>query len=107
NQYHFIIEAGALDVTLGGSEVMDEQFDFVLAVAKRPNVAFGIIPPGRPRAVYARECFYIFDEALVRSEYWISGFRTRRPDQIAAYIRIFNLLREQAVYGAAAGELIE
>jgi transcriptional regulator with XRE-family HTH domain len=107
NTYSFVIEVGALEHGFGGDAVMHEQLDFLLRVTGLPNVAFGIIPPLSSRAIRPGEGFYIFDEQLVRSEMWSGGFRTRRPDQIAYFVRIFHMLRELAVYGAAARELIE
>jgi Domain of unknown function (DUF5753) len=107
NTYSFVIEAGALDHGFGGDTVMHEQLDFLLRVSGLPNVTFGIIPPLSSRAIRPGEGFYIFDEQLVRSEMWSGAFRTRRPDQVAYFVRIFRMLRELAVYGAAARELIE
>jgi transcriptional regulator with XRE-family HTH domain len=105
--YSFVIEAGALTHGFGGDAVMHEQLDFLLHVTRLPNVAFGIIPPLSGRDIRPGEGFYLFDDQLVRSEMWAGGFRTRRPDQIAFYLRIFNALRGLAVHGAAARELIE
>ncbi len=107
NTYSFVIEAGALEHGFGGDAVMHEQLDLLLRVTRLPNVAFGIIPPLSNRDIRPGEGFYLFDEQLVRTEMWTGGYRTRRPDQIAFYIRIFNALRGLAVHGAAARELIE
>jgi transcriptional regulator with XRE-family HTH domain len=107
NTYSFVIEAGALQHGFGGDAVMHEQLDFLLDVTRLPTVTFGIIPPLSNRAIRPGEGFYIFDDQLVRSEMWSGGFRTRQPDQIAYFLRIFNMLRGLAVHGAAARELIE
>ncbi|OFB43291.1 hypothetical protein Manayef4_12170 [Frankia sp. CgMI4] len=107
NTYSFVIEAGALEHGFGGDAVMHEQLDFLLRVVGLPTVSFGIIPPLSRRVIRPGEGFYIFDDQLVRSEMWSGGFRTRQPDQIAYFVRIFNALRGLAVYGAAARDLIE
>lgn len=107
NTYSFVIEAGALEHGFGGDAVMHEQFDFLLGVTRLPNVALGIIPPLSSRTIRPGEGFYIFDDQLVRSEMWSGGWRTRRPDQIAYFLRLFNMLRALAVYGPAARAQIE
>lgn len=107
NTYSFVIEAGALEHGFGGMEVMDDQLDFLIEVTRMPHVALGIIPPSAKREVRPGEDFYIFDQHLVRSEMWTGTLATRRVDQIAFYVRIFGLLRDLAVYGDAARELID
>ncbi|MDX6738945.1 helix-turn-helix transcriptional regulator [Actinocorallia sp. A-T 12471] len=105
NRYSFVIEAGALDLTMGVA--MDEQFDFLLSVIGLPHVAFGVIPPGRSREIWAGEGFYLFDDTLVRTEMWTGEYRTNRPEEIADYARIFDSLRRSAVYGDAARAQVE
>lgn len=107
NAYSFVIEAGALEHGFGGDAVMHEQLDFLLRVTRLPNVVFGIIPPMSDREIRPGEGFYIFDDKLVRSEMWSGAFRTRRSDEIAYFLRVFEMLRGLAVYGAAARELIK
>ncbi|MCP2343059.1 helix-turn-helix domain-containing protein [Actinomadura rupiterrae] len=106
NRYFFLVEASVLTFVHGGPEVMEEQLDLLSSVATRPNVVLGIIPPGR-RKVWAGEAFYLFDERLVRSGYWSGAFRTRRPDDIALYLKIFEMQRQQAVFGGDARALIQ
>ncbi|WP_433328798.1 helix-turn-helix domain-containing protein [Spirillospora sp. CA-294931] len=107
NNYSFVIEHGVLEHGFGGDAVMEEQLDLLLRVTRLPNVALGIIPPWRERTIRAGEGFYLFDEQLVRSELWSGGFRTRRPEELAFFVRLFAHLREMAIYGAAARALIE
>jgi transcriptional regulator with XRE-family HTH domain len=107
NRYSFVIEAAALDLTMGASEAMNEQLDFLRTVIGLPSVALGIIPPGRPREMWSGEGFYIFDDKLVRSEMWTGEYRTNRPEEISDYARIFETLRKAAVYGDSAREQIE
>jgi hypothetical protein len=107
NQYSFVIEAGVLTTVFGSTEVMRDQLDFLMMAMTQPHVALGIIPYGRVRTIWPGDGFYIFDEKLVRSAHWTAAFRTNRPDEIATFLKIFALLRAQAVYGPAARELIE
>lgn len=105
NNYSFVIEASVLGYWFGSSEVMREQLDFLHSATRLPNVSLGIIPSG-PRTMWGGECFYIFDQAMVRSEMWTGAFRATRPDEIDFFGRVFERLREQAVYGDAARDLI-
>lgn len=105
NKYSFVIEASVLGYWFGGTEVMREQLDFLHAATRLPNVALGIIPPG-PRTIWGGECFYIFDETMVRSEMWTGAFRATQPDEIEFFGKVFARLREHAVYGDGARELI-
>jgi transcriptional regulator with XRE-family HTH domain len=107
NSYAFVIEASVLTFMFGGAEAMREQLDFLLAVTGLPHVSLGIIPPGIIRKIWGGECFYIFDEEMVRSEMWTGGFKTSRPEDIAFFSRVFAMLRDQAVHGHAARDLIE
>ncbi|GAA2623394.1 helix-turn-helix transcriptional regulator [Actinomadura fulvescens] len=107
NRYSFVVESAVFGYVYGNAQVMCEQLDFLLTVTRLPNVALGIIPSGPARKVWGGECFYIFDDAMVRSDMWSGAFRASRPDEIAFFVKVFNLLREQAVYGHAARELIE
>ncbi|MQY03440.1 helix-turn-helix domain-containing protein [Actinomadura macrotermitis] len=107
NNYSFVIEHGVLEHGFGGAGVMEEQLTFLLRVMHLPNVALGLIPPWGERTVRAGEGFYLFDEQLVRSEMWTGGFRTRRPEELAFFVKLFARLRDMAVYGDAARALIE
>jgi transcriptional regulator with XRE-family HTH domain len=105
--FSFLLEATALYTLLGDVEVMGEQFDFLLRSAAMPNVALGIIPLGTPRTLYPGEGFYLFDERLLRQEFWSGALDTSRPEDIAYFAKVFGMLRRHAVYGAAAREQIE
>ncbi len=104
--FSFVMEASVLTYAYGDMDAMNEQFDFLLGVASRPNVSLGIIPPGF-RKVWGGECFYMFDDAMVRSEMWTGRFRTTRQDEIAFFAKVFRLLGGQAVYGPPVRIFIE
>lgn len=107
NRYHFIMESGALAIGFGGSEVVLRQLDFLDEVTRMPHVALGIIPPLTDRVLLAREGFYIFDERMVRADTWLATIETHRKDQVAFYLKVFDTLRQMAVYGDQARALIE
>ncbi|WP_165975938.1 helix-turn-helix domain-containing protein [Actinomadura rubrisoli] len=103
----FLLEASVLYDNIGGPEVMSEQFDHLIEMSILPYVSIGIIPLGRIRTLYPGEGFYLFDEKLVHQEFWSGVFRTSRPDNIAYFVRAFEALRAQAVFGEAARAEIE
>ncbi|MCD0453079.1 helix-turn-helix transcriptional regulator [Actinocorallia sp. API 0066] len=105
--FSFVMEAAALHVVYGSPDILREQLDFLADVARRPNVALGVVPFDVPRTQFAGEGFYLFDDREVRQEFWSGGFRTSRPDDIAHFARVFTLLHAQAVYGAPARQQIE
>ncbi|MFI6298868.1 helix-turn-helix domain-containing protein [Nonomuraea sp. NPDC050790] len=107
NAFSFVLEASVLYNNIGGADVMSEQFDRLLEIAAMPYVFVGIIPLGHRRTLYPGEAFYLFDEQLVRQEFWTGLLRSSRPEDISYFIRTFSALRDQAVYGQPAQEQIE
>jgi transcriptional regulator with XRE-family HTH domain len=105
NNYSFVIEAAVLGNWFGGTAVMREQLDLLRDVTRLPNVTLGIVPPGH-RTMWGGECFYIFDDQMVRSEMWTGSFKTTQAADISFFERAFDRLRRQAVYGDAARALI-
>ncbi|RBQ17547.1 transcriptional regulator [Spongiactinospora rosea] len=105
--FTFLLEASALANNMGGREVMAGQLDYLEKVSSLPYVSVGIIPDGRIRSLYPGEGFYLFDESLLKQEFWSGAFQTSRPDTIAYFVRVFAALRAQAVFGSAAGVEIE
>ncbi|MFE9424511.1 helix-turn-helix domain-containing protein [Kitasatospora sp. NPDC006697] len=105
--FSFVLEASALTNNTGGASVMGGQLDYLLEVLKLPYVSVGIIPQGRERSLYPGEGFYLFDESLLKQEFWSGAFQTSRPENIAYFARAFAALRGQAVFGAGARREIE
>lgn len=105
--FAFLLETYALSNNTGGADVMNGQLDYLIEVGRLPYVSIGIIPEGRPRTLYPGEGFYLFDEALLKQEFWSGAFQTARPDNVTYFARVFAALKEQAVFGEAAVEQIE
>ncbi len=102
-RFSFVVEATALYTVFGDQETMEAQYDFLITATRLPNVSLGIIPLGRTRKdMWPNGGFYIYDDRLVRCEQWTGLYQTERPEEIATFLKIFRLLREQAVLGDAA-----
>ncbi|MFJ5229588.1 helix-turn-helix domain-containing protein [Kitasatospora sp. NPDC088391] len=106
HQFAFLVEESVLRSCLGDAEVLRGQLDHLATVAALPNVSLGIIPMAVGRVRMPVEGFWIFDTAQVNVEL-VSGYLTiTRPSEISAYADTFAELAEQAVYGAAARDLL-
>jgi transcriptional regulator with XRE-family HTH domain len=104
--FTFLLESSALTNNTGGLEVMEGQLTYLREVSQLSYVSVGIIPQGRIRSLYPGEGFYLFDETLLKQEFWSGAFQTSRPENIAYFVRVFTALRDQALFGdAARGEI--
>ncbi|MFI5624858.1 DUF5753 domain-containing protein [Nocardioides sp. NPDC051685] len=103
----FLLEEYALYSNVGGRDVMHGQLDYLLEVAQMPYVSVGVIPLGQERTLFPGEAFYLYDENLLWQEYWSASYQTSNPEKIAHFVRVFDALRDQAVFGAAAREVID
>lgn len=105
-QFHFVLETEALRTVMGSRDVMLGQLDRILAVMSLPRVSVGIIPPLTVRNIWPGEPFWIFDDHTVRIEITSAHLTITRPQEIALYVRAFDWLRQIAVYGSEARELV-
>jgi len=58
------------------------------------------------RKIWPGEAFWIFDNHTVRIEITSAHLTITRPQEIALYASAFEWLRQSAVYGATARELV-
>ncbi|MEU5977099.1 Scr1 family TA system antitoxin-like transcriptional regulator [Streptomyces sp. NPDC047315] len=92
---------------MGGVDVMRAQLRRVLEAMGTPGLTLGVIPARAPMAVYPSNSFSIFDGARVEIEPYSSAESITEPLGVALYERVFSLLRQSAVYGQGARELVE
>jgi transcriptional regulator with XRE-family HTH domain len=105
-QFSFVLEEEALRTVMGSRDVMLGQLDRILAVMSLPRVSVGIVPPMTVRNIWPGEPFWIFDNHTVRIEITSAHLTITRPQEIALYVRAFEWLRQIAVYGSEARELV-
>lgn len=105
-QFTFVLEQEALRTVMGSRDVMLGQLDRILAVMSLPRVSVGIIPPLTVRKIWPGEPFWIFDDHTVRIEITSAHLTITQPQEIALYVRAFQTLRQAAVYGSEARELV-
>jgi hypothetical protein len=105
-EFRVVLEEQALRTRAGDQDVMAGQLDRLLAVMSLPRVSLGIIPSGAERAVMPSAGFLIFDSDMVQAETVAAELTVTQPQEVALYARRFELLRESAVTGRAARQLI-
>ena len=105
HRFHFILAQQALWTLVGGTEVMIGQLDRLLNALSLARVSLGIIPVRAQYRVPTNQ-FIIFDDHTVHVEAISAELAITQPREIALYVKAFQELSQQAVYGQAARELI-
>ncbi len=100
-----LIEEQALLKRVGTAETMAGQLDRLLAVMSLPRVSLGIIPLVR-RMAFPSTGFWIYDDAMVGVETPTASLEITQPREIVLYARMFEQLKEAALYGRRAREVI-
>lgn len=106
-EFQVILEEPALRTRVGNPEVVTGQLDRLLAVMSLPTVDLSIIPLAAERKVMPSGGFLIFDDEMVQAETVSAELTVTQPQEIALYARRFALLRQSAVSGRDARNLIQ
>ena len=102
-----LIEEAVLYAQLGDGDAMAAQLGYLLTAGALPQVSLGIIPMAtRERRQWPVETFHVYDDALVSVEFVSAEVNITQPSEIALYLKVFEQLRDMAVYGAGARALI-
>jgi transcriptional regulator with XRE-family HTH domain len=101
-----VLAEQVLRTRLGTPQVMAAQLEHLQQVMRLPNVSVGIIPAMAERYTVAQVPFWIWDDARVTIETISARLEITRPDEITLYATVFDQLRQSAVYGSRARELI-
>lgn len=101
-----VVAEQALRTRFTGPEEHAGQLLHLMTLMRAPTVSVGIVPAGVRRSVYAATGFWIFDAASVAVETLTAGITVTRPHEIQLYLRMFAMLRTQAVYGGDARRLV-
>lgn len=107
HRFLLVVEEGALRHRLGNADEMAAQLGYLLTAGALPAVSLGIIPMSAPaRPMWPIETFHMYDDQLVSVELLTARVSITQPSEIATYATAFERLRQMAVYGAEARELI-
>ncbi|AJC53951.1 helix-turn-helix transcriptional regulator [Streptomyces sp. 769] len=104
--FNVLLAEQALHTNFGGPEVMKGQLDRLLAVMRLPRLSLGIIPRDARMHVWPGNSFSIFDDKVVHVETYSAEMTVTQPNEIEIYFKVFELLRQSAVYGGEVRELI-
>ncbi len=103
---HALMWEAALRALICPPSVLVAQLDRLTGLIGMDTVELGVIPFGASLKIPAANGFWIFDERLVIAEDWHAELWLDDADSIATYSRVWRTLRESAVYGADAHNVI-
>ncbi|MFI6865717.1 helix-turn-helix domain-containing protein [Nocardia sp. NPDC050406] len=101
-----VLEEQALRTWFGTAETQAGQLGRLLELMSLPNISLGIIPLMTERVAVASAGFWIFDDQLVALETPTASIQVTQPAELDLYIRMFEVLKQSAVYGREARALI-
>ncbi len=101
-----IIEESVLYNRPFDDDVMREQLDCLLSGMRQPNLSLGVIPLAARRKQKLTETFHIYGDNTVSIELTSAIITITQPREVALYVRCFNNLASDAVYGERARALI-
>ncbi|MFH8691010.1 helix-turn-helix domain-containing protein [Streptomyces anulatus] len=97
---------GALRAQVCPPEVLAGQMDRLLGVVGMDTVRLGIVPMNAALRLPPANAFWIVGEQLVITEDWHAELWLDGADTVALYRRVWESLRESAVFGAEAQHVI-
>ena len=97
----------ALRTRFGTPEEHADQLTHLLSVMQLPFVSVDVIPADIQRHALATIGFWIFDNNAVALETPTAAIKVTRPQEIARYLAMFDLLRAEAVRGREARDLVQ
>jgi transcriptional regulator with XRE-family HTH domain len=106
HRFIVVIEEAVLYCRVAEADAMAAQLGYLLTAGALPAVSLGIVPMAARRAHWPEETFHIYDDRLVSVELVSAEVSVTQPGEIAQYLKTFERLRDMAVYGADARDLI-
>lgn len=103
--YALVWEA-ALHAVICPPGVLAGQLDRLAATVGMDTVELGVIPLGAPLRLPPASGFWVLDERVAVTEDWHSESWVDDGETVAMYLRVWRTLRQAAVVGAEAQELI-
>ncbi|MDO0933937.1 helix-turn-helix transcriptional regulator [Streptomyces sp. DG2A-72] len=105
-KFHALVWEAALHARICPPSTLAGQLDRLAGVIGMDTVELGIIPLGAPLKIPAANGFWVLDDRLVIAEDWHAELWLDDADSITTYLRVWDTLRESAVYGADAHNVI-
>lgn len=103
---HVLMWEGALRSLICPPPVPASQLDPLNGMIGMDTVELGVVPFTAPVRIVPANGFWVLDDRLVVAEDWHAELWLGDADTIALYKKVWNTLRESAVYGADAHNVI-
>ncbi|MEU5892531.1 helix-turn-helix transcriptional regulator [Streptomyces sp. NPDC047461] len=104
--FHALVWEAALHALICSPSVLAAQLDRLAGMVGMDTVELGVVPLGASLKIPAANGFWILDDRLVIAEDWHAEIWLDDADSVATYSKVWNTLRESAVYGADAQNVI-
>ncbi|GAB2698731.1 helix-turn-helix domain-containing protein [Kitasatospora kifunensis] len=105
-QYHIVMWEAALRALVCPPAVLAAQLDRLSGVIGLDTVSLGIVPFDAALKLPPANGFWIYDERLVIVEDWHAELWLDQADNVALYLRAWEMLAGAAVYGPDAHRVI-
>jgi transcriptional regulator with XRE-family HTH domain len=104
--FHIVMWEAALHAAVCPPAVLAAQLDRLSGVFGLDTLQLGIVPFGAPVRIPPANGFWIYDERLVIAEDWHAELWLNDADNVALYLKVWELLSSSAVYGPKAHRLV-
>ncbi|MFE6841621.1 helix-turn-helix domain-containing protein [Streptomyces sp. NPDC057686] len=105
-RFHILMWEAALHARICPPAVLAAQLDRLLGVVGLDTVELGIVPFAAALKIPPATGFWIYDDRQVIVETWHAELWLDDADSVATHLRVWNTLRESAVYGGEAQRVI-
>lgn len=92
HQFVFVIDEHVLQHQIDGNLTMMGQIDSLYKDSHRPNVAIGVLPQSKPRALLPSAGFWVFDRKSVAVEIPNASIEITDAPQVHLYVEMFASL---------------
>jgi transcriptional regulator with XRE-family HTH domain len=105
-RFHLLLWEPALRALVCPPAVLAAQLDRLAGVVGLDTVELGIVPLSASVKIPPATAFWVYDDQQVIVENWHAELWIDDPASVATYLRTWETLRESAVYGADAQNVI-
>ncbi|MFI9823222.1 helix-turn-helix domain-containing protein [Streptomyces sp. NPDC052013] len=105
-KFRALVWEAALHALVCPPSVLVAQLDRLAGTIGMDTVELGIVPLGASLKVPTANGFWVLDERLVIAEDWHAELWLDDQETVGSYLRVWRTLRESAVYGADAQNVI-
>lgn len=106
HEWHEIISEAALTWVFGSRAATAEALDHIIELSHRPNIQISVIELATPKPFLTPRVFHLYDDATAEVATDVGTGFVEGPDDIAYFLRLFELLNEHALHGDDARALI-